>query len=55
MLNWRSLSAGAVGALLAASPLLVANPAAAQEFKLGALATLSGPGASWGMAILSAA
>ncbi len=39
----------------AACALWLANPVSAQEFKLGALATLSGPGAAWGKAILSAA
>lgn len=42
-------------AAVTGSVLLMAGPAGAQELKLGALATLSGPGAAWGMAILSAA
>jgi branched-chain amino acid transport system substrate-binding protein len=49
MKNWLAPSAAGVCALF------FANHGAAEEVKVGALATLSGPGAAWGMAILSAA
>jgi branched-chain amino acid transport system substrate-binding protein len=49
MRGWLTLSTASVLAVL------LANASAADELKLGALATLSGPGAAWGMAILSAA